>query len=618
MTILSTSSSSQALSSERAANPVDSHDLRPGDRRFEWLVGLALLVAVFFILFDFPRGPGLAEPDEGRYADIPAEMARSGDFVTPRLDGVRYFEKPPLLYWAGTAAVRALGPTVAATRLPTHLAAILSTLFVGLAAGRLAKSRRAALLAAVVYLSSMMVGVLARIISIDTILSLGTTATTVLLLFAIERVDRGEKADLASSLVAGLSLGIGILAKGPVAVVLAAGSVGLWWILSGKSWRNLFLFRPFLTGGVAFVLAAPWFFLVSAANPRFLQFFFVREHLQRFATNIHDRGAPPGTLLLVFLAGTFPWTLFAVRSTVSAISLPVRHLPGRLRLRRSGVDLGGILNEQSSADLFLVSASLFPVLFFSISRSQLPTYVLPAMAPAAILAASWVVREERAGRSPWQSAASVPIFLGLALAVVSRLPLAFGHGSFENARRALLFPALAWIGCGLAFFLFSRTRLGFPLFAVFALAGVPALIPATVLGLGQRDSLEWSRSVKTRLGPGDTPVFYSGYVWSLPFVLERPVAVCNYKNELEHGMSYPDASEIAWDSARLRREWKAGRRIVVIVEAKHLQQLLQEGLEPFYVDPSAQDGARIRILASNEPWPDPAHPGGPGPPKEPK
>src|SRR5512138_2608927 len=95
---------------------------RPGARirSPEVALGAALLLTGFLILLGIPRGLGLVEADEGRYADVPAQMARTGDWVTPRLDGVRYFEKPPLLYWLGAATMRLLGPTVDAARLPTR------------------------------------------------------------------------------------------------------------------------------------------------------------------------------------------------------------------------------------------------------------------------------------------------------------------------------------------------------------------------------------------------------------------------------------------------------------------------------------------------------------------
>ncbi len=549
-----------------------------------------LLVSALALVLDFPGGLRLAEPDEGRYADIPAAMARTGDWVTPRLDGVRYFEKPPMLYWLGAASMKVLGPTDRAARLPSQLAALVTALLLYWGGRHFGRSQLSGLLAAALYLASLLGGGLARIVSIDAILSLGTTAVLLLLALAVERAGRNERLSITEALALGGAFAFGVLAKGPVAVVLACGALGLWWLVDSRRFGFLLVLRPLVSGAGFLILSVPWFVLVSERNPTFLRFFFIHEHLERYTTAAHARTAPPGTMIAVLLAGSLPWTVAGVVALVRSF-------------RRRASPLAPAAPSPSPSTLrFFALAALFPVLFFSISKSQLPTYVLPSLAPLALLAALALERDLRAGDRRLLARSGIgAIALGSLAACYAVAAPVLPASRLTSSATWLLLPGAFWLAAGVA----ARSKRLSPfvaaaLFASLGILTLPTLLPAAIGGVGDRATSGWSAEVGRKAGPDATIVCFRGYVWSLPFALGHPVPVVNYRNELDHGMSYPDATDVCWNVERLREEWNSPRRVVVVVESKHLPSFLDEKLAPYFVDRSL---GGTRILVSNREWP---------------
>ncbi|MBC8646052.1 MAG: phospholipid carrier-dependent glycosyltransferase, partial [Thermoanaerobaculia bacterium] len=327
-----------------------------------WLLSAALTLLVGAVWLE-PRGSHLAEPDETRYAEISREMLANGDLVTPRLNGVPYFEKPPLLYWANAAAFRYLGESPWTARLSARLAALATALLLLIAVGKL-WGGRAGLAAAIFYLASPLGFALSRVDVTDGLLTFFFAATLLAGRATIRRYEEGRGIAGISALTGAAAAGA-MLSKGAVGVVLPGLILLVWCAATGR----LRAVRSLLISAappVFLLLSTPWFAAMEARHPGFLRFFFVHEHLTRFTTSVHDREEPAFYFLLVFLAGF----LCGLPFLVSAI-------------RRLGLVS---LWRRAQEELFFILWLAVVIAFFSFSGSKLAPYILPAFPAAAALA----------------------------------------------------------------------------------------------------------------------------------------------------------------------------------------------------------------------------------------
>jgi 4-amino-4-deoxy-L-arabinose transferase-like glycosyltransferase len=348
---------------------------RPGaaDLRRLLLFFAAVASIYFFALGTVP----LLEPDEARYAEVPREMLASGDFVTPRLNGVVYLEKPPLFYWGNALSMRLFGENEFGARCFTaavSVAGVALTYWMGSVMG----GPRTGLFAAAVLSTSFYHFAVGRLNTLDMTLAvcLGFSFFPAYLYLSGRR--RGRAYLVASYAAAGLAF----LAKGLVGVVFPSAVLFLWLAAAGRL-RDVPRALS-LTGILVFLaVCLPWIVLVQRANPDFLWFFFVREHFMRFTTTLHQREAPFWYFVPIALGGLMPWVAFlpaAVRGARRA---------GRAFLAREDV-------------VFLATWFLFIFLFFSLSRSKLATYAAPLFPPLAVLFGRgldlWAEGEDGGGR----------------------------------------------------------------------------------------------------------------------------------------------------------------------------------------------------------------------------
>jgi 4-amino-4-deoxy-L-arabinose transferase-like glycosyltransferase len=371
---------------------------------------LVLLLLVSYLQFFHQLGGlGLVGPDEPRYAQVAREMAVSGDFVTPKLHGEPWFEKPVLYYWMAAAAFRVLGVSELAARLPSAVAALLGVVAV-FWIGRHWVSTRCGLAAALILASSPLYFSLSRAASTDMALTSALTISLLCIYFAWF----GQKQSLDGKALFGncpsvwiygtyIFVAFAVLAKGPVGAVLAAFSVAVSASIT-KSWKPLkSLLRPgaVLTG---LAVALPWYWLCYHANGwDFVQEFVIHHNLARFATDRYQHAQPFWFYLPVVFAGFLPW--------VFQILAPVWHwIRGQWRHTQ---------DELESA-LFWAWA-LVPFLFFSLSRSKLPGYVLPMLPALALLAAKQWDRL-------WTVLTDEPVSRGVRLSLLLQASFALGLG----------------------------------------------------------------------------------------------------------------------------------------------------------------------------------------------
>jgi 4-amino-4-deoxy-L-arabinose transferase-like glycosyltransferase len=303
----------------------------------------------------------LVEPDENRNAQIALEMFQTGDYIVPTRHGRPYLIKPPLLFWLVSSSYRLLGVNEWAARLPVALCALLTVLSTYLL-GRKAVGDRAAWIGALLLLVSAGFVLAGRFLLMDAVLALFTTVA----LLAAHAGAAGQRRGVAWWLLAGAAAGLGILVKGPVALVLVVPplAAALW--LARESfrmrWRDWVLFVD-----LALAIAAPWYVAIALRQNDFLGEFLWKHNVQRY-TQAFDHQQPWWFYLPVLFLGMLPASLLFPALIVFLLS---RNEKVR-RLRTPSVG-------------FLVLAAAWVLLFFSFSSSKLPTYILPAIPPICLL-----------------------------------------------------------------------------------------------------------------------------------------------------------------------------------------------------------------------------------------
>jgi len=422
------------------------------------------IAAVYYVCFFSHLGAlGLVGPDEPRYASVAHAMAESGDWVTPRLDGQPWFEKPALYYWSAAAAFRAFGVNEFAARLPSALAAALAGLALAWAARRCYGYETAW---AVLLIFPTCIGVFgfARTATTDMLFSATLAMAMVAALVATTDGWPGQRRTGAAARFAfGAFLGAATLAKGPAAVVLAAGSVAPW-ALATRRWRAAFgLAHPVAIAAFC-IVALPWYVFCAARNPGFVRTFLFEHNFERYLTPVFHHEQPFWFFGPILLLGLLPWTLLLIEVARDAV---------RLWQQRQWA---------SSPEFFFACWAIFPVVFFSFSKSKLPGYVLPALPPLVLLMARGAMRsiEEK---GPWARGLFAGIgatFVALAASAghwLKRLPPESG---LAGSHRVLSWIVVALVG-GLMIALLALLR-----WATTALLASALLVAALVEGTNRR------------------------------------------------------------------------------------------------------------------------------------
>src|SRR5438477_4429282 len=348
----------------------------PPAQRLGWALLIAITLGVCY--FSHLDVIGFVGPDEPRYAWIARDMAETGDWVTPRLYGKPWFEKPPLLYWGGALFFKLIGeghPEVAA-RLPSAICALLATLALAWLAWRTYGEECARWLLLLLPTSVGMIGfshAAATDMPFAGMLTIAMVCAAVVLGLArsIEDTPILPRTPWLALLLFGFFLGLAVLAKGPAAIILSGGAVFFWAIFT-KRWRDAFrLLHPAAIAAFC-VTALPWYILCARRNPDFFRIFIIEHNFKRYLTPEFQHVQPFWFYVPIICIALFPWTTVV-------FSL----FPGTaLKLKRDSRD---------SAFLFFATAWIvWPLLFFSVSQSKLPGYILPSVLPAMLLIAAMV------------------------------------------------------------------------------------------------------------------------------------------------------------------------------------------------------------------------------------
>ena len=439
------------------------------------------VVALCIHLGGFP----LLDPDEGRNAEVGREMAATNDYVMPRLDGLPYLDKPIVYFAAEAAAMEVLGPTETAARLP----ALLFTIATAAAAWCFARKlwgEAEAWLAFIATLAAPLSVAFSRTVIFDSALAFFITVALMGFYLAVECGGR------AAAVVAWLAIALGVITKGPIAIALPLI------VAIPFAWKKIGRLFP-LAGLILFALViAPWVWAISKAVPDFLNYVLVVETTQRLTTGALKRTGPPWYFIPYLLGGALPWSF---------------------------VLLGQKLDRRDRSILYLLLWIAIPFLFFSLSQSKRPQYILPLMPAVALLVARVWCDAKRGTRI----AAAVLIVFGAACVAAPRFVHLRDEFAIGGRATAISLGICALVGGVIAFAFTNRRWIAFIALSLPILA-IPLCANPLLNGIGTRRS---TKDLMAKIPPNAEVVGVEAFTGSMAFYLRRPIVVVT-----------PDAEEL--------------------------------------------------------------------------
>lgn len=533
--------------------------------RRNWLtdmVGLALLLIFFYTLWlgSYP----FFTPDEGRYAEVAREMTATGDYVTPRVNGVAFLDKPALYYWLQALAILLFGVKEWAVRLFPVLFGVAGCL-VTYACGRQLFDRKTGLLSAAILATTPLYFGAAHYANLD--LEVAVWISSALLLFITGVQSKGR---LHTYLLLGayFCAACACLTKGLIGIAFPLMIGGAWIALLGR-WKLLTQIYLF-TGIILFIaIVIPWYILAQQANPDFLHYFFVTQHFTRFLSAAEFNNKTPFWFYVpVVLIGFFPWIIFLYQAIKSALKqvLAAKH--------------------EHQTELFLLLWITIIFLFFSIPKSKIVTYMLPIFPAAALLTGRYLA-------SIWTSISQKKITqysLGFAVAAVlfalALILARYTWGNFPNAfvTYLIILDSLLVICAGIAIFLRNHS-----FSSLFLLCLTCNILFLSILTMGASHLNQGSAKplvsyLKTVKQPEDEVIAYFKYYYDVPLYLEERITVAtqwdtpdiakkdNWMREFWNAMAFQKTDDWLINEDNFWTRWESEKRVFVFVNTNYFDK----------------------------------------------
>ncbi len=516
---------------------------------------IVLLLLSYIFLFHGIGDYSLKEPDEGRYAEIPREMIELHDYIVPHLNYVRYFEKPPLFYWAVAASYKCFGVNEWAFRFPNALSAFLCVLALYFFISKWI-NRETAFLSSIILMSSFGFFSMARIVTIDMFFSMWL----LLCLLFFYGYYREKKSFFIYAFY--VVLGLATLAKGFVPIMLIAVTIIIF-LLAEK--RVSFLKELKWAKGIAIYcfVVLPWLLAISLKEKDFFNFFVVDQQILRFLTSKHKRTGSMFYFIPVLIGGMFPWSLFIPRSMVK-------------------------FWNKSELRLFIIWSCVVFV-FFSISKSKLPPYILPIFPSLSIITGYLFYEQwQQPDKRRIEAFAYILVFFLFATTSVLGINGAFNEWVNQmssdatdillNLKGFLITVSIisTILACSLCFRKFNGFSFTFYALSIFSFLFISALLLNLHVIDVMNTTKKISKSINENKDKYDYIINYASYDQTLPFYTKKRIIIASYKGELEMGSQYNDAKEYFIDEDTFIDIYKSDKKVLCVLKEKRLNRLKEK------------------------------------------
>ena len=529
---------------------------------------IAIFLGIFYSLWIGTNA--LFTPDEGRYSEVAREMVASGDYVTPRLDGVAFLDKPALYYWLQASAIYLFGIKEWALRFWPALIGVLGCLM-SYITGRTLFSRRAGILSAIILATSPLYYGAAHYANLDLEVAVLIGIT---LMFSLLGLRAEQNKRTLFFLAAYVFAGLAFLTKGLIGIAFPTLIIGFW-ILILNRWSILKKMH-LVIGLVIFVaITVPWYYLVQKANPEFLHFFFVTQQFSRFLTtqDFNNKAAIWFYLPVVF-AGFFPWSIFVLQAVAKSLKNIWE-------------------NRQAHAnELFLLLWLFIIFTFFSLPKSKTVGYIIPIFPAIALLVGNYLDKLWNNAQSKgFFSCVSLFIFSSITM-FITCITLWYLKPSAELTLAApyLLITGIVFLIGGIsAFVLLKKDNFAKLMYCLISVAAISLLIlSASAPVLNQKTLKPIAMQLKPLLKPSDEVVTYYKFYQDLPIYLERRITIVadwnapdiakndNWLRELWYGMPFQDTKDWLINEKLFWTRWHSNKKLVVFVDVNYLNNFIQQ------------------------------------------
>lgn len=481
---------------------------------------LVILVGIFAILLGTRP---LNTPDEGRYAEIAREMLTNGNYITPYLNHLVFFDKPPLMYWLMAASMNIFGVGIWAVRLIPALFALLGCLMTFFTCHQL-YNRRIAWLASIIQATSLLYFALAHYINMDMAIAVLISMSLQSFLLAINQT---QKAGRWYLYLAYIFSALAVLTKGLIGFVLPVMIIGCW-VVYCNQWSQLKKIISPIGFVIFFIIVLPWYILVQQSNPEFFSYFFIFEQFTRFIGHEFNNVQPVLFYIPIILLGMLPWTVF----TVPALKFSWPKWSNRIK--------------EKNAMLLLLWVIVITI-FFSIPQSKISSYILPIFPALAMLTAVYI-NHIWDRKKTWHIILAINLAIYLILIAVLFYGLKHSLGHFQlTTIKANVYAIIAVLLCSMGLQVIVKKSLWrLIIIALFFLLFMWAIL--WDLPLVTKDS---TKNLTTLLQSKSTSqsiiVSYENYYQDLAFYLQRKImVVSDWQNSQ---LKYQDDSigQLAWD-----------------------------------------------------------------------
>jgi 4-amino-4-deoxy-L-arabinose transferase-like glycosyltransferase len=540
----------------------------------QWVTDLLFITLLFGLFYAIWIGSyALFTPDEGRYSEVAREMVATGDYVTPRLNGVAFLDKPALYYWLQAAAIHLFGLKEWALRFWPATIGILGCLITYIA-GHTLFNRRTGIIAAIMLATSPLYYGAAHYANLD--LEVAVLISNSLLFFLLGIHHFKTRWRIPLLLIAYVFAALAFLTKGLIGLAFPAMIIGAW-ILILNRWYLLTKIHLISGLCIFLILVVPWYYLVQKANPEFLHFFFVTQQVTRFLTKAtFNSQAAPWFYVPIILAGFMPWSLFVIQSIIYNLKLTWQN------------------RHVYQYELFLLLWFTLIFAFFSIPKSKTVGYILPVLPVLALLTSRYLDTLWDTARSKAMTRAKV-IFIVTSLIIaitcfalphikILGLELEPGSAFYLN-----LIALLALSACVLTCIFLKKLNASqfFSLLTILAVAFLLILVASTHV-INSKTIKPLAIQLKNQIKPEDEVVTYYKYYQDLPIYLERRITIVadwhanniqyndNWLREMWYGMPFQDTSAWLIEENTFWQRWNSNKRIFTFMNSGYYKEFIEK------------------------------------------